>query len=192
MKRFLGKTILACLALWIFQMVYYSSIIFSNSVLPDKPGVVVVFGGRTNRAPEAIRVARAAGCTQLIISDTEQEWEALQPLLKRKPEMKVQLDYHAKTTDANARNTSWMVKKLGVKSIILVTSWYHMPRALFLMRLYLAGSGVKVTPVAAEKLPGHFWAVDLFWLEIVKFWGSLIRGLWHYLFRGDFGRVFWF
>ncbi len=173
-SRFL-KIALVCLALLILQSVYSLSTIYSTTVLPNKPGAVIVFCGEPNRVVSAFKIAQSIGCANLIISGTQQEMDVLKPFLKNKPDIQIQMDYYAQTTDANARNTALIVKRLGAKSVVLVTSWYHLSRAAFLMRLYLVGSGVKVYPVAAEERPARFWDEGQFWLESVKFWGSLGR-----------------
>jgi hypothetical protein len=50
-----------------------------------------------------------------------------------------------------------------------------MPRALFLTRIYLWGTDVQVDPYWAEPIPAAWWKIGHFWLEGLKFWGSLIR-----------------
>ena len=88
---------------------------------------------------------------------------------------KILLEGKATTTDQNARFTAPMIRKLPVKNILLVTSWFHMPRALFLTRFYLLGSMVKVYPFSADNPPIGWWKENIFWQEYLKFWGSLGR-----------------
>ena len=88
-------------------------------------------------------------------------------------------DRQAVTTDGNARFSAPLLKQLGVKSAALVTSWYHMPRALFLLRWYLAFSPVKVRPYASDFSPGRPWQEVFFQAEYFKFWGSIFRVVLH-------------
>lgn len=85
------------------------------------------------------------------------------------------IESEARTTDQNARYSAPLIKASGVKTVLLALPWYQMPRAVFLTRLYLWGSGVQVTPYLLNPLPER-WYLDRFFLwEMVKFWGSLGR-----------------
>lgn len=88
---------------------------------------------------------------------------------------RVFVDNRAKTTDQNARYSTPMIKSIGMKDICLALPWYQMPRGLFLTRLYLLGSGVKVTPYMISLRPRYWFADRLFLWELVKFWGSIGR-----------------
>lgn len=81
----------------------------------------------------------------------------------------------ARTTDQNARYSAPLIRAAGVQDIVLALPWYHLPRALFLTRLYLRGTGVTVTPYASTPLPSGWALRPQFWEELFKFWGSLGR-----------------
>ena len=54
------------------------------------------------------------------------------------------LEEEATTTFENALYISRIIKANQYESVILVTSDYHMPRSLALLRLFLAGTGVRI------------------------------------------------
>ncbi len=85
------------------------------------------------------------------------------------------VDSSGRTTDANARHSAPFIRSHGFKRVLLVTSWVHAPRALFLTRFYLWGSGVSVIACPGESVPANWWRQMGFWMESVKFWGSLGR-----------------
>jgi uncharacterized SAM-binding protein YcdF (DUF218 family) len=88
---------------------------------------------------------------------------------------RILLEGRAKTTDQNARYSAPLIRRLGVHSVVLALPWYHLPRALFLTRFYLRGSGITVTPFATLEVPDPWWTSARFYTEIFKFWGSLFR-----------------
>ena len=97
----------------------------------------------------------------------------------------ITVDHFARTTDQNARNAVKFLKAGGFHKALLVTSWFHMPRALFLTRLYLIGfnlrhgfggqAGITVEPYPSDSLAKNYWTYPDFWAEIFRFWGSLAR-----------------
>ena len=62
----------------------------------------------------------------------------------------------------------------NLKSVILITSDFHLPRALFLMYAYnlSIGRDLRIQYTAARELTTPLKRLLLFYSEIVKFWGS--------------------
>jgi hypothetical protein len=88
----------------------------------------------------------------------------------------------ARTTFENTILTAALIRRHKITSVLLVTDRFHMPRSYFLLRMALAGSGVKVLP---SPVPGQrFAALPTRWStvqikqvhnEMVEFWGSLLE-----------------
>lgn len=100
---------------------------------------------------------------------------SLAPRFETSVQVPITVDHFAMTTDQNARNAVQFLKKGGYHRALLVTSWFHMPRALFLTRIYLLGSGISVQPFYYEEVPSNVWSQPDFWGELFRFWGSLVR-----------------
>ncbi|MCF8053437.1 MAG: YdcF family protein, partial [Desulfobacterales bacterium] len=87
----------------------------------------------------------------------------------------------ARTTFENAYYTAQVIRAGNLRSVTLVTSNYHMPRSLLLLRLFLAGKGVsvaghKVSGVKEGARPPDGYRATfakLVYNEMLKFWGSL-------------------
>ena len=97
------------------------------------------------------------------------------PHLAETDTTQINMDLTSATTDQNARRAANFIIAGGYKVIVLDVDWFHVPRALFLTRLYLLGSGVKVIPCSKTGLPTHWWTKRLFLNELYKFWGSMGR-----------------
>ncbi len=87
----------------------------------------------------------------------------------------VYIDTKATTTVQNASIASAFIRKGGYKKVLLDVDWFHLPRSLFLTRLYLLGGGVEVIPCMKTPLPNRWWSNRDFHVELYKFWGSLGR-----------------
>lgn len=74
-------------------------------------------------------------------------------------------DIHVTVQTAQDRN---------LKSVILVTSDYHLPRAMFLMYVYNFSNGreLRIQYATAWEQTSPLKRLQLFYSEIVKFWGS--------------------
>ena len=70
-----------------------------------------------------------------LLKETPQEWQD-----------KIELGYQAKTTRMNAIETAEWISKNKISSIILVTSFYHMPRSL--LEIKTAIPDLKIIPYA--------------------------------------------
>jgi uncharacterized SAM-binding protein YcdF (DUF218 family) len=78
-----------------------------------------------------------------------------------------------------------IIRQSGFKTIMLVTSDYHMFRAWTLFRIKTLSAGVKIhiTAVSGKNSPGIY--VKYVFNESVKFWGSLLE----YAYYGITGRL---
>lgn len=142
---------------------------------------VVVFTGDMDRIRAAVRLTRETSARYLLVS--REQRRLVEGIVRSEGGIEgAQLfvdDHYAATTDGNARYVAPLLRGLGAREVLLVTDWYHLPRALFLTRLYLAFSGIHVDPVAAGGVPGHPWKSPALQSEGFKFWGSLLRVILH-------------
>lgn len=161
-----------------WQKSYFES--FLQAQAPDSQPVqaVVVFEGDDDysRLDKGVEVANRRGADYLIVTTgklDEVKFEILKADGLRKA--RLWLNQEPSTTDSDARYAAGVLKKLKVQKAVLVTSWFHLPRSIFLLRLYLAFSGIHVEPVAPDKPPEDAKNERIFQMEYVKFWGSLGR-----------------
>jgi uncharacterized SAM-binding protein YcdF (DUF218 family) len=67
---------------------------------------------------------------------------------------RVTLDYNAATTHGNAVETAAWVRDNRIGSLIVVTAYYHMPRAMLELSTSLQGVALYAFPVPRVKGPG--------------------------------------
>jgi len=101
----------------------------------------------------------------------------------------------SRSTFEDALNIKNIAKKYDFKSVTLVTSSYHMPRAYFLLQILLTGSDVKVQRCGTTKdhAASSNWTHILagsktVLIEIIKFWGSCFEMLTQQLKQNDLGQ----
>lgn len=102
--------------------------------VPQADGIVVWTGKGGGRLEAGADLLRQGKGERLLISGVNEsnDRDDVLRLLKLEAEGKgqfVDLDYAARDTIGNARETSSWAEALGYEHIILVTSAYHMPRA---------------------------------------------------------------
>ena len=93
----------------------------------------------------------------------------------------------SRSTFEDALNIKNLVNEHDFKSVTLVTSSYHMPRAYLLLKILLSGSGVRVERFGTTKdsAKGGSKGTHLFGggrivlVEMMKFWGSCFEMLTH-------------
>ncbi len=138
--------------------------------------LVCSFGGMNDRVELAERYCQRGQGRAFVASDADQaEVAAYFKSYGRPGNAEVILEPYARTTDENARLVARIIRTRNFHSVLLVTSWYHLPRAYLLLRLGLVGSGVQVAAAPAENLPPDFWNDPRFRIEFPKLWGSLAR-----------------
>jgi uncharacterized SAM-binding protein YcdF (DUF218 family) len=147
---------------------------------------VVVFTGGSTRVVEAAELLARGQARRLLITGVNRATHSSDlarrlPLSREMFNCCVDLGYQALDTVGNARETrQWAEVHNITRSLIVVTSNYHMPRALAELSAELPGVTLYPFPVVPEHVDVALWARDphvirLIGGEYVKWLGALTR-----------------
>jgi uncharacterized SAM-binding protein YcdF (DUF218 family) len=135
-------------------------IVIANRAEPAPPhadGIVALTGG-AERVETALHLLAAGRATWLLVSGIGPGPDlailARRSLVDAGPlTARIELGRQATSTHGNAEETAAWVKAKQIHSLIVVTAWYHMPRAL--TELGRALPGVVLYPVPVEPEGSH-------------------------------------
>jgi uncharacterized SAM-binding protein YcdF (DUF218 family) len=124
-------------------------------------GIVVLTGG-SSRIADAIELLSAGHGRRLLITGvhratTSQEIARLLPANAWMIACCVDLDYSAVNTVGNAVETRRWAGRRGIRSLIVVTSNYHMPRAMAELSRQLPDVALIPFPVISEHVRAERW-----------------------------------
>ncbi len=150
----------------------------------DADGIVVVTGG-ASRVTDAMELLAAGRGKRLLISGVHRstnptEIARLVPRFEKLVACCVDLDHSAVNTVGNAVETRRWAKERGFRSLIVVTSSYHMPRTLAELARQMPEVELVAFPVVTEKLRAEPWWANgvtarLLFSEYVKFVFAQLR-----------------
>jgi hypothetical protein len=148
------------------QVIYFYSLIHNTGTAPGGSFDLILTYSDAQPMEPALELAQSQH-KPLYVSQAP--WEA-KPFSKITPADLTQLylDPHAATTDQNARRAAAFIRQGGYRQVVLDVGWFHVPRALFLTKLYLLGSGVEVVPCSITAKPTQWWTKRSFRLELFK------------------------
>jgi uncharacterized SAM-binding protein YcdF (DUF218 family) len=146
---------------------------------------IVVLTGRAARIGDAIELLAAKRGRRLLISGVYPRTTAA-AIARLKPEHRfwvaccVDLDHSAVNTIGNAIQTRKWAKQHGFKSLIVVTSNYHMPRALTEIAYQLPDVELIAFPITPERVRTESWGdrfvtARLLFIEYLKYLRTMIR-----------------
>jgi uncharacterized SAM-binding protein YcdF (DUF218 family) len=182
----------SCAAVFVVSAFLAGFVGFALSLERDEPtltiradGVVALTGG-SDRVVEAAELLARGQARRLLItgvnrSTREREIARLLPVSRDLFDCCVDLGYRALDTAGNAVETRDWAKARGiVGSLIVVTSNYHMPRALAELSAALPGVALYPFPVVSEHVRVADWRRDLkvarlVGAEYVKYLAALAR-----------------
>lgn len=175
--------ILLVLCAAIIGEVVYFLLILSNEPILEKADLIVVFSGHEPRIATGFQLAHEGFASYLVISPaTKQSIKNISKKYGRPESVAMIIEDQARTTFENALYTNNIIKHRDYKSIILVTSWDHMPRSYLLLKVCLEGTNTQIVKKTVPKgrINGENWykhlvAWKLLHNEILKCWGSLIE-----------------
>ncbi len=131
----------ACGSLPLLSHYLKGNLTFSQLPSQEKPDAVMVFTGSSDRLVEGYNFYLKGLSKKLMITGYDYPQLAKEPsvrkLLRKVQKGKVYIDLKARNTIENAQNGAQWALKNHVKSILLVTTEGHMPRAYFELRRLL-------------------------------------------------------
>lgn len=136
--------------------------------------MLAVYGGDQGRYDMGWSTERRGHFKYLVFSDMSAEFVAQMEGIKGRPRFaQLLLEPKARATTQNARYVARLIVSHGCHSVLVVTSWWHLPRALLLTHLALLGRGVYITGLASDIPPDQIWENPSVWWELLRLWGSL-------------------
>ncbi len=143
---------------------------YSVSVMPSgatglADGIVALTGDE-DRISEAVRLLSEGKARRLLISGVNKSTGAPQIMNLNTASGReallfrccVDLDKRSLNTEDNAAETTAWVRQQGFRSLIVVTSTYHMPRTLIELRQAMPEVELIPYPVKAPRLDDQWWS----------------------------------
>lgn len=161
----------------IIEGLYFFWVIHGARVV-TKADAVVVFAGDSGRIEAGCGLAGDGYAPYLIISAAGQKrLDGYRAHYKLPSSVAFIKEENARTTFENAYFVGKIIRDRHFKSIILVTSWYHLPRAFFLLKAVLRGRDVEVQLFCPKTDRAQFWGLHgerkLLRDEMIALWASL-------------------
>jgi uncharacterized SAM-binding protein YcdF (DUF218 family) len=166
-------------------VVYLNEIPGSEARSARNADGIVVFTGAAQRMNDAVDLLSKNRGKRLLVSGvnpitTTDELKKQIPDFARLSECCIDLGHEAQNTLGNAVETAAWAKKHGFKTLLIVTSAWHMPRALVELERETDGVELIPYPVITERMREQGWwtsppVARLLVFEYLKYLAALVR-----------------
>jgi uncharacterized SAM-binding protein YcdF (DUF218 family) len=177
--------LLVCCAFLIGFAAFVAKVELSEPAQSAKAEGVVALTGGAERISDAVNLLATGHANRLLITGVNQtttraEISHLLPRYRALFTCCVDLGYQALNTVGNAAETRAWVREHGMRSVIVVTSNYHMPRALVELGSTLPTTELVPYPVVSDRQKANsFWSdgkrLRLLAVEYVKYLAAVAR-----------------
>jgi uncharacterized SAM-binding protein YcdF (DUF218 family) len=152
------KVVVTAMLAWCAGFLWFLQVIGRPAALPAHADGVIALTGGAERVETALHLLADGRADRLLVSGTGINTEL--PTLGHLASVdtarladRISLGRMAATTRGNALEAAAWVRKTGIHSLIVVTAYYHMPRALAELAPELRGVALFACPVGGD--PAH-------------------------------------
>ena len=150
--KYLSALLCILVVILIVQAAYFLTVGSDNTII-EKADLIVVFPAENERIAAGLQLAEKGYAPNFTVAGISKE--SLNLYLKKCKDLpasvKPLISPRSNTTFEDALSTRQILQKHKFKSVILVTSRYHLPRAYFLLRLLTSGMNVKIHRYGVDK-----------------------------------------
>jgi uncharacterized SAM-binding protein YcdF (DUF218 family) len=141
--------------IWVSGLMAFAARVQQSTPLPEPPaadGIVVLTGANSNeRIAAAVDLLAARRGRRVLVSGvnrevTREQLRTASNTVRRLYDCCVDLGFNAVDTVGNARETAEWAKAMRYKSLTVVTTDYHMPRAMLELRAVLRPPDIVLQP----------------------------------------------
>jgi uncharacterized SAM-binding protein YcdF (DUF218 family) len=185
----IAAAILASLVVfWFVGLLAFAGRVDRSTPAADPPvsdGVVALTGASDARITEAMKLLEDGKARRMLVSGVNPKTSRADMRGVAKPTQRifdccVDLGYQATDTIGNARETADWARAYDYRTLILVTSDFHMPRALLEIRAALPEDQIIPYAVRTKELDSRHWwrtggGIRFMVIEYTKYTVTLIR-----------------
>jgi uncharacterized SAM-binding protein YcdF (DUF218 family) len=157
--------LLILIALWAVGLMAFAGRVADSTPADEPPiadGVVALTGASTARLTAAVHLLEIGKAKRALISGVNQkasraDIRGVTKATRRYYDCCVDLGFVATDTVGNARETAGWARAHGYRSLIVVTSDFHIPRAMLELRAAMPGVVLTPYPVRSEEVDAAHW-----------------------------------
>lgn len=160
-----AAVILLLAVLWVVGLLAFASRVDQSTPAADPPvsdAIVALTGASDARITEAMRLLEDGKARRMLISGvnpqaSRADIRGVAKATRRYYDCCVDLGFQARNTVGNARETARWARRHGYSSLIVVTSDFHMPRAMLELKGAMPEASFIAYPIRSNDPDAHRW-----------------------------------
>lgn len=156
---FIGTLVL----FWFAGFLWFTVMLFVTYAEPEQKSAdaIIVLTGGQHRIEKGVELLKHEVAPKLLISGVNDDVKVRELVSDRPVPCCITLGYMARDTMQNGAETAEWIKDKEIKSVVLVTSHYHLPRAKIIFKHYLPDVQIRPYPVYPDNFEPEtlvFWS----------------------------------